>query len=302
MQKPYKEVFWLSYNGIMIIKQFNKKSKNYEDSDYKTKKKKRAGKSKISETERLEGIYTESNQYRGGYRVNKSKVRKRAIAFSRLQKSRKNFYFYTITFPAQLPDNLCFDCLNIALTRLRKDKMIEDYLWITERQKNTTLHFHLLTNDLFKVQVLNNFIKSSLIFKHNRKEFEYDRQKIENYNGVDIAKNRTTKKVINLALQKDNRLIISYLTKYITKNNAQFERLPFHSSHSISKLTHKYLIDQYEAQMIWDNHQATNQNPKVFKIDFCTLIFFSNDVNQEVFEPIDRINEHLYVLRKYAIV
>ena len=286
----------------MIVKQFKKKRKNEQTEDgNRVFDRNSSHQIKKNKTKENKNVLENSRNFKE-FKLNKSKVRKRAIAFSRLKKSRKNLYFYTITFTEKLEDNLCFDCLNIALTRLRKDNLIEDYLWITERQKNTTLHFHLLTNDLFSVKILNNYIKSSLIYKHNRKEFQYDRSKIENYNGVDIAKNRNTRKVINLALQKDNRLIISYLTKYITKNNEKFSRLPFHSSHSISKLTHKYLIDQFEAQMIWDNHQASNQNPKKFQIDFCTLIFFSNDVSEEVFKPIDEENEKLYVLRKYGIV
>jgi len=298
MNKPYKEVFWLSYQGIMIVKQFNKRKKSNENSTNKDKISQCQDNSGVHETSSVSNDSNGIRKHRIRYRVNKSKVRKRAIAFSRLKKSRKNFYFYTITFPSQLPDNQCFECLNIALTRLRKEKYIQDYLWVTERQKNGTLHFHMLTNDYFSVRTLNNFVKASLIYKLNRKEFSYDRTKIENYNGVDIMKNRTTGKVINLAKQKDNKLIISYITKYITKNEGEFSRLPFHSSHTISKLTNKYLIDQYEAQIIWDNHQAHNQNPKKWETEYCTIVFFSNNVDEEIFTKIDELNEALYNIRQ----
>jgi hypothetical protein len=141
-------------------------------------------------------------------------------------------------------------------------------------------------------------VRASLEGFLKRKEFEYDRQKIKNYNGVDIAKNRKSGRVINLAKQKDNRLVISYLTKYVTKNNELFERLPFHSSHSISNLTHKFLIDSYEADIIWQKYQQQNLNPKTFKTEFFTLIFFDNNINQEVFRDLDTENEVLFWLNK----
>lgn len=298
MTKPYSYIYYLTYNGILQCKKFTK-LRNYETE----KEKRNEQKPNIASQSSDNSMEFQSEaENRTGisrvYKLNKSKVRGRAIAFTRLKKSKKNLYFYTISFPEHLPDNQCFEVFNICLTRLRKEKMIEDYLWITERQKNGTLHFHILTNDLFSVYQMNKFVRKSLINKCLRKEFVYNLEVLKKYNGVDIAKNRTTKKVINLAKQKDNKLIVSYLTKYITKNNELFTRLPFHSSHSISKLTNKYLIDAYESEMIWQQYQQQNLNPKKFESDFVNLYFFSNDIDQNIFKDLDLLNESIYIQRK----
>jgi hypothetical protein len=298
MQKPYIDVFYLSYTGIIQTKKFNK-IKDYEKKNNKIKdsqNKDVQSSSKIEENYNNEKMAQTFNKK--CYKLNKSKVRKRAIAFSRLPKSRKNFFFYTISFPSKLSDNHCFEVFNICMTRLRKDKTINDYMYVTERQKNGTLHFHILTNDWFSVRKMNSFVRSSLIFKLNRKEFEYDRTKIENYNGVDIAKNRTSKKVTNFAKQKDNRLIINYLTKYITKNNIEFFRLPFHSSHTISNLTSSVRIDEYEAQYIFSEFDSTNHSPKHIKGNFFDWYGFSNEVSDQAFELIDNENILKYNLKQ----
>jgi hypothetical protein len=294
MQKPYTYAYLLSYNGIIQYKKFTK-LRDYEAEKQKREASRQAKANKMENIKIVENKISEVNKkVEARYSLNKSKVRARAIAFSRLPKSRKNFYFFTISFPSQLPDNQCFKVLNTTLTRLRKDDLIKDYLWITERQKNSTLHYHILTNDIIQVKTFNSYVRASLKTIVRKREFSYDYSIIENYNGVDIAKNRKTKRVINFATQKDNRLIISYLTKYITKNTEQFTRLPFHSSHSISKLTNKVLIDEYTSEQIWQKYQQQNINPKTFLSDFCNVYFFSQDIDSEVFEIIDKRNIELY--------
>jgi hypothetical protein len=298
MQKPYIDVFYLSYTGIIQTKKFTK-LRNYEKENNKIKDSSNQKNDLCDENSKnSENLQKANEENIRKYHLNKSKVRKRAIAFSRLPKSRKNFFFYTISFPTQLSDNHCFEVFNICMTRLRKDRTINDYLYVTERQKNSTLHFHILTNDWFSVRKMNNYVRSSLIFKLNRKEFEYDRAKIENYNGVDIAKNRTSKKVTNFAKQKNNRLIINYLTKYITKNNIEFYRLPFHSSHSISNLTSSVRVDQYEAKYIFSQFDSTNSNPKTIHGDFFSWYGFSNEVSEKAFESIDIENSNRYYLKQ----
>lgn len=290
MQKPYIDIFYLSYTGIIQCKKFNKLKSRSNENDNKQRKSENSTLPNSNSSYFTSSPNSNETDRKKTYKLNKSKVRKRAIAFSRLPKSRKNFFFYTISFPSQLSDNHCFEVFNICMTRLRKDKTINDYLYVTERQKNCTLHFHILTNDWFSVRKMNSYVKSSLIFKLNRKEFEYDRTKIENYNGVDIAKNRTSKKVTNFAKQKDNKLIINYLTKYITKNNIEFYRLPFHSSHSISNLSSTVSINEYDAKYIFSEFDSTNLSPKHIQGNFFDWYGFSNEVKQEAFEPIDNQN------------
>ena len=87
-----------------------------------------------SKTKKVEKVYT----------LNKKKVRKRITAFTRLSISRKHLYFYSLSFPEGLKDGLAYEVFNIFLTRLRTEEMIENYVWIAERQENQTIHFHLV--------------------------------------------------------------------------------------------------------------------------------------------------------------
>jgi len=89
------------------------------------------------------------------YRLNKSKVRKKCYAMCRLKKSKEFMAFYTITFPQGLTDELCYKLFNTWLTRCRKSAGLTSYLWVAERQKNGTIHYHLLTNDYMKIGEVN---------------------------------------------------------------------------------------------------------------------------------------------------
>ena len=68
-------------------------------------------------------------------------------------------------------------------------------------------------------------------------EIEFSVFQCKRYNGVDIAKNRKEKKVTNFALGKrGRRALVTYITKYITKNDATFEHLAWHNSRGFSQL------------------------------------------------------------------
>ena len=56
------------------------------------------------------------------------------------------------------------------------------------------------------------------------------------YNGVDIAKNRNTKRVVNFAIKKGARALATYLSKYATKNNGTFSNLAWHNSRGYSSI------------------------------------------------------------------
>ena len=70
----------------------------------------------------------------------------------------------------------------------------------------------------------------------NSGEIQYDRTKAMRYNGVDIAKDRKTRRVINFAKQNKQKALTNYLTKYVTKNNEAFTHLAWHSSREYSNL------------------------------------------------------------------
>lgn len=96
------------------------------------------------------------------YRINKSKVKKKCHALSRLEKSKKFLAFYTITFQVVLTDQICYRFFNTWLTRCRKSTGLKTYLWVAERQKKNTIHYHLLTNDFMQIQAVNGYMIAAL--------------------------------------------------------------------------------------------------------------------------------------------
>ena len=134
----------------------------------------------------------------------------------------KMLYFWTITFPENTTDDTAYILLNKWLTRLRTEKMLKEYLWVGERQENNTIHFHMVINQKMNVQKANKYMRASIMHRINKGEIIYDRIAAMRYNGVDIAKDRKTKRVTNFAKQNKEKSLSNYLTKYVTKNNRTF--------------------------------------------------------------------------------
>jgi hypothetical protein len=174
------------------------------------------------------------------YVLNKKKVREKCSSFFGLSKSRKFLAFFTISFPYGLDDDMIMKIFNTVLTRCRELMRLHSYLWVVERQKNGTLHFHLLTNDFIQVRTVNHYVAKAI--ETQLKKYDIDLSGLEyvnskgetkvtqafdvnKYNGVDVKLVGGNKKALN-----------QYITKYISKNEIQFFRLPYHSSRDISQL------------------------------------------------------------------
>lgn len=155
----------------------------------------------------------------------KSKVRKNCYAFSRLEKSKRFFAFYSISFPEGISDETGYKLFNTWLTRCRKKQNLKSYLWVAERQKNGTIHFHLLTNDYMKIRTVNGFMATSLTNEKKRGNEALKEVDTAIYNGVDVKK-----------VKNGRKSLIGYLTKYVTKNEIEFYRLPWHCSRDVSRL------------------------------------------------------------------
>jgi hypothetical protein len=173
-----------------------------------------------------------------GYKVNKREVRSRILGYINTIKGKKELYFWTVTFPMGTPDAKCYQIFNIWLTSLRKYKMLREYLWIAERQplKTHTIHFHIAIPHKMPVQRANAMMRGTLKTFARRGEIPYTVQQCPKYNGVDIHKNRKTKRVINFAIRKGARALAGYLTKYLTKNDTCFSHLAWHNSRGFSAL------------------------------------------------------------------
>jgi hypothetical protein len=182
------------------------------------------------------------------YSVNKREVRARLLGYINTQRGKKELYFWSISFPANTPDSICYQAFNTWLTALRQYKMLKDYLWVAERQTGdritdgraptNTIHFHMAVPHYMNVQRANAMMRGTLKTFAKRGEIPYHHRnpQIGKYNGVDLCKNRNTKRVVNFAVKKGSRTLATYLTKYVTKNDSEFDHLAWHNSRGFSCL------------------------------------------------------------------
>lgn len=180
------------------------------------------------------------------YRINKKEVIHKIRGYLNQMKGEKMLYFWTVTFPMGTTDDAAFILLNKWLTRLRKEKMIKEYLWITERQENNTLHYHIVINRKMDVKKANKYMRASIMYSIGTGEVKWTREQAIKYNGVDICKNRKTKRVTNFGKGKKQKSLALYLTKYITKNNGDFSHLAWHSSREYSNIITSIRITERE--------------------------------------------------------
>lgn len=226
------------------------------------------------------------------YSVNKREVRQRILGYINTHRGKKELYFWTVTFPAGTSDNLCYRLFNIWLTKLRKVKMLREYIWIAERQpqKTKTIHFHIAIPHRMDVVRANAFMRESLFTFSRRKEIDFSQVQCHKYNGVDIAKNRDTKRVINFANKKGSRALSAYLTKYLTKNDEKFTHLAWHNSRGYSAIFTGVTFTIAEFQKHGFNYYLDRTNMK--KLEFAVFIPWING-------PPPIVEDHLFQLNTF---
>ncbi|AZA74546.1 hypothetical protein EG358_12585 [Chryseobacterium indoltheticum] len=232
------------------------------------------------------------------YGLRKNKIRNKILNFFSLNKSKKFCAFYTITFPLNINDDLAYQLLNTWLTRCRKSEGLKSYLWVAERQKNNTLHFHLITNNYMKIGVVNDFMKECLRTQKNKGKLVCRNNIINKYNGVDVdnlyQSKRRNNKNERLDKVESMRKLSMYLTKYITKNETKSVRLPWHCSRDISAL---FISINYQdvssleiANLISDNPDAVVS----YHEDFFSMHYFRFIPDDFYFADLININNSVY--------
>jgi len=205
-------------------------------------------------------------------------------------------YFWTVSLPKGTSDAIGLILLNKWLTRLRQEKMIKEYLWISERQQNGTIHFHMIINRKMCVQKANRFMRASIMHCINQREIEFSRDQAKKYNGVDIAKNRKTKRTINFAKGKNQKSLSNYLTKYVTKNSTTFQQLAWHNSREYSNLVTAIRFTAREWYSSKQQHQVNKDNPIIS--EYYTFFRWQNDPPIELLTYLANINNHVQDLLK----
>lgn len=237
------------------------------------------------------------------YKMNKSKVRKKALAFGYLKDSEKFLGFYSISFPLGSSDEICRKALNVWLTNLRQKYKLTNYMWVAERQKNGTLHFHLLTNNRMPIKEVNLEMAEILQNYEKKKLLSFGNSALDKYNGVDLSyagkRRKNDKKNNNQKIQTQEnrrRFITRYITKYIIKQNQEWDFLPNHWSRSISALNHGVKLTLEEERIATEYILSEKFKGKVFTNDYCLMYFPDEELPNILIKRLLEENERVYKL------
>lgn len=221
--------------------------------------------------------------------MNKKKVRNKILAYSMLPKSVLFMAFYSISFPAHLSDSVIRKIHNTALTRLRKKDPDFSYIWVAERQKNGTMHYHMFTNCYFDIKIINGFYAKAIDNQIKKDSLDYINYDIKKYNGVDV------KKVHNV------EVAAKYVSKYVTKNNTISDGSIWNCSSDISALVTKLYISQsdfneIECDTVYVRDIDTVDEKTGFELNL-SLYYYYEKPSQKIKQIINEIN--IYIMRKY---
>ena len=232
------------------------------------------------------------------YKLNKSKIRKKMNAFFNLQATREFCAFFTITFPSGLSDDHAYQLFNLWLTRCRTMYSLKSYLWVAERQKNGTIHFHLLTNTRMPIREVCQFMRTALLpYCHI---YNWEPSKIRKYNGIDVdnvwyPKRRNASGSSQRRTRDDAaRYLGKYITKYVSKNNDTFNRLAWHESRDIAALFTAQNYDISECTPLLNYFRDTKNNWKKFSTEFLTIYMHPTVYNLTPYTDLSAVNEIVY--------
>ncbi|WP_029034235.1 rolling circle replication-associated protein [Salinimicrobium terrae] len=183
-------------------------------------------------------------------RRSKQKIRKKITCFARCY---KRLSFVTLTFLNKVSDEEAVNILRKFLDNAKKRSKDFEYVWIAERQtKNDAfkgnVHFHMITNKYWRVEKWWNYwielqIKNGI--KPRKKDFKPS-------SAFDVKQ-----------LNSSNiRSIASYVTKYVTKNDAKFKCQVWNCSKRVSEL----YTDFYTTTEFTDQFKRLNAVLKEFEV------------------------------------
>lgn len=170
-------------------------------------------------------------------RRSKQKIRKKITCFARCY---KRLSFVTLTFLNKVEDKQAVDILRKFLDNVKKRSTDFQYVWVAERQtKNAefagNVHFHIITNKYWKIDKWWNYwldLQKKNGIEPREKDFKPS-------SAFDVKQ-----------LNSSNiRSIASYVTKYVTKNNAKFKCQVWNCSRRVSELyTDFYTTSEFTDQ------------------------------------------------------
>jgi hypothetical protein len=226
-----------------------------------------------------------SNQFKikRKFKINKKCVIQKSLSLSSLKQSQKFLAFYSISFPKGFPDESAIKCLNSWLTKIRQNSLKFNYIWVAERQKNKTIHFHILLNKWLNIKITNFYMSKSInatIISDKLFDLNFDYKK---YNGVDVIRVNNSKDVSN------------YITKYTTKGKDVFNCKAWGCDWLTSRLFTK--ISDYFGSVYDDICNFVNKSGSAFNVfsnDFCYIIWFEKMFKNNLLLRLRDINEKIF--------
>lgn len=106
---------------------------------------------------------------------------------------------------------------------------------------------------------------------------------LEKYNGVDVKK-----------VGQNKNCLISYLAKYVTKNEVEFYSLPWHCSRDVSRLFTSINYDEEEQDKYWDQLPKWAEDYSVTFEKYYRVAVFKVRPKSEIYNELDTVNEIIY--------
>lgn len=229
------------------------------------------------------------------YSMNAGKFRRKAFAYALLRKSLRFLAFYSISFPLGIPDDVAYRIWNKLLTRLRRSLGLKSYLWCMERQKNGTVHFHMLTNDFMSVTEVNRYAAVAIDNEVICGNCSWGNSCFERYNGVDVK--AIVKSSTRLQMTDRMKLITRvarYLSKYMSKDLRRERHRVWHCSRLVSALCTAAAVDECDMRELVDEYERNGKQVKVLTAQFATILICPVIDSVAFRDTVVRINDAIY--------
>ncbi len=215
----------------------------------------------------------------------KSKIRKKVISFSRVQ---KRLTFVTLTFLNHVSDRQAIKILGAFLDNVSKRHKGFQYLWVVERQtKNKVfkdnVHFHLITNITWEI----------------KRWWEYwiDVQKKYGVHPRDQSYKPSSAFDVKFIKSNDIKSIGNYITKYITKNQSAFNGSLWNCSKKISQLYTDFYSDMnfmYQLEKLQEKGMLKGVIRKIEQEHCIVYLVPLNNLTTHFYHVIDKINKEVW--------
>lgn len=236
-----------------------------------------------------------SDRPKRSYGMNVSYFKRKAIAYGLLNRSMRFLAFYTISFPMGMNDDIAYGIFNSTLTQLRKKHGLRSYLWCMERQKNGTVHFHMLTNDYMKVLDVNRIVAISIDYQVNNGKCTWGNSSLERYNGVDVkAITKSGMTTQYMSRSEIVKRVIRYLSKYMSKDLRSETHRVWHCSRLVSALFIQVSVSEWDMKAIMYESGKEIVDAKRIESNFYDIIIYNMIDSRYWQDTVVRANNMVY--------